>query len=505
MQLPTFVKFCQEPRTPRKLLKSDSSVGSFDGAGSNDTVQKNIKSHKNHIKPKQNQRIIKRGKQKQKTTNLTMFSNNLASLRAKLKSFKMEIKRVDAAIFTLQETHSTSKGKFHFDDFETFETIRKNKEKGGTMIGVHKSLKPKLINEYDETFELLVIEINVANKDIRVISGYGPQEKAAEVIPFYLALEEEIIKAELAGKSVIIEADFNSKLGPEFIPNDPKPISDNGKILAEIIKRQKLTVANGLMKCQGTITRERILTNRTERSAISFVLLSEDLVNKVEYVLIDEKHEHAPTRMNKTKDGVEKKASDHNVIITKFKIPGNRQKTIEKTNMFNLNNKKCQAKFKTATSNTNILSKIFNEENDLEKAVVKFMKRLEKLLFKCFNKIGHKKEKLNEAHEKLYNRWRLIKDKNDVESKAETDEIEAELATEYFDKVQEAARNLDCDEGGMSSGKLWALRKQLCPRTREPPTAMVDSEGNLVTDERENQRNDTSNIYQTTRKQTHEG
>ena len=181
-----------------------------------------------------------------------MFSNNVFSLNSKLKSFKSKIKYVDAALFTLQETHATTKGKYFFEDFETFEAIRKNKEKGGTLIGAHKSLKPKLINEYEETFELLVIEINVANKDIRVISGYGPQEnwKPHKVMPFFLAIEEEIIKAELAGRSVIIEADFNSKLGPDFIPNDPKPISDNGKILAGIIKRQKLTVVNGLVQCQ---------------------------------------------------------------------------------------------------------------------------------------------------------------------------------------------------------------------------------------------------------------
>ena len=81
------------------------------------------------------------------------------------------------------------------------------------MIGVHKSLKPVLINEYSETFELLVVEINAANRDIRVISGYGPQEnwKECDKTPFFEALEEEVIKAELAGKSVIIEADFNSK------------------------------------------------------------------------------------------------------------------------------------------------------------------------------------------------------------------------------------------------------------------------------------------------------
>ena len=43
------------------------------------------------------------------------------------------------------------------------------------------------------------------------------------------SLEAEVIKAELAGKSVVIEMDSNSKLGTNYIPNDPNPMSQNWK------------------------------------------------------------------------------------------------------------------------------------------------------------------------------------------------------------------------------------------------------------------------------------
>ena len=33
----------------------------------------------------------------------------------------------------------------------------------------------------------------------------------------------------------------------------------------------------------------------------------------------------------------------------------------------------------------------------------------------------------------------------------------------------------------MNSGRLWKLRKKLCPRSQDPPTAMLDTLGNLVT------------------------
>ena len=50
-------------------------------------------------------------------------------------------------------------------------------------------------------------------------------------------LMEEIVKAELAGKSILIELDANSKLGNDIIPGDPHSQSENGKLLAGIIRR----------------------------------------------------------------------------------------------------------------------------------------------------------------------------------------------------------------------------------------------------------------------------
>ena len=42
------------------------------------------------------------------------------------------------------------------------------------MIGVHVSLQPVCISEYNDTFEMIVVEIK-ASKEVRVIVGYGPQ------------------------------------------------------------------------------------------------------------------------------------------------------------------------------------------------------------------------------------------------------------------------------------------------------------------------------------------
>ena len=76
------------------------------------------------------------------------------------------------------------------------------------MLGIHKFLEPLLIEEYSDDFELIVAKIKVANKEIRLITGYGPQEYWIAI--FFKALEEEVSKAIMANKSISIELDANS-------------------------------------------------------------------------------------------------------------------------------------------------------------------------------------------------------------------------------------------------------------------------------------------------------
>ena len=106
---------------------------------------------------------------------LNMFSTNANGMKRKVESLINHIKYHNVGIFTLQETRYVKRGNLKVPEFEIFEAIRK-KEGGGTMIGAHNSLKPILIEEYSEDFELLVVEIEIDKTKICVISGYGPQE-----------------------------------------------------------------------------------------------------------------------------------------------------------------------------------------------------------------------------------------------------------------------------------------------------------------------------------------
>ena len=163
---------------------------------------------------------------------------------------------------------------------------------GRNNLYAHKSLSPILIEEYAEEFELLVVEVILGGKSVRVMTGYGPQEnwRLEERTPFFHALEEEIVKAKTSEKAVYIQLDANSKLGPKFIQGDPYEQSDNGKILAGILERNAMYVINGIKeKCVGKFTRQRCTKKRKEASIIDFVIGCEEINDMITKLVVDEK------------------------------------------------------------------------------------------------------------------------------------------------------------------------------------------------------------------------
>ena len=142
------------------------------------------------------------------------------------------------------------------------------------------------------------------------MTGYGPQEtwEEEEKLPFFVALDQEIIKAKTNGKSVFLAFDANSKMGPDYIPKDPHKCSPNGDIMSEIIEKNALIVVNGLeQKSVGVITRERCTEDgNIERSAIDLVIVSEDLEEHVLSLNIEEERKNVLPKITINRQGVVK-------------------------------------------------------------------------------------------------------------------------------------------------------------------------------------------------------
>ena len=170
--------------------------------------------------------------------------------------------------------------------------------------------------------------------------------------------------------------DSNSKLGNEYIPKDPHPMSPNGKILAAIIKRHALVVANGSEHCSGLITRQRNARNRVEQSCIDLLIFSSDLKKHFKSLVIDEQRRHVLTRVKQTKNGPIKKESDHNVLISEFQCKVNEADQKKKAELYNVKILECQKEFKKYTSNTKMLSSVFDSLDDINILVNRFMKKI---------------------------------------------------------------------------------------------------------------------------------
>ena len=230
-------------------------------------------------------------------------------------------------------------------------------------------------------------------------------------MPFFLALEEEILKAEMAGKSIIVQLDANSKLGPDLVPGDRHQQSDNGRLLAQIISRHGLLIGNSLKQCKGLITRKKVTKERIEESTIDFVLLSPDLLKHINTIEVDENREKVLTKLTRTKNGVRKVESDHNPIITKLTINWHEDAKKNRIDLFNLKNNECQEKFKMETSsswNDGALSSIFDQKEDLNILADRFLKKLDKITFKCFRKI-RVTGKRDEEKETLLKTWNSLR------------------------------------------------------------------------------------------------
>ena len=81
----------------------------------------------------------------------------------------------------------------------------------------------------------------------------------------------------------------------------------------------------------------------------------------------------------------------------------------------------------------------------------------------------------------------FLRNKKDLKSGNELKDVENKLAElcakDNYDKIIDEIGKIDAEEGGVNSSHLWKLKKKLSPKCRDPPTAMKDHKGNLITSE----------------------
>lgn len=415
-----------------------------------------------------------------------------------MKSFQNVVDTVKPGCFLVQETKLKRKGALKCEGFQIFELVRKDSEGGGLATGILEEFEPVLIFEGDDETEILVVEIALNNQQIQVINAYGPQETHSleRRLKFYVELEKIIETAKTEDKSIVIEMDANAKLGDEIINLDPHKISENGKILYEIMERQNLVAVNSMELCNGVITRHRDTINGEEKSAIDFVIVCENMLEFVKEMTIDEDEIFKLTNLNSSKSNRKGLVtSDHNTIICKFSIlySSKTKRKMDRREIFNFKNPENQKLFKDETDHGNELSKCFDGPGDILEKSAKWIKVLNKKHQKCFRKIRvTKRKKKTEIETLLDQRIELKKLRKNSKCKIYTNIINTKLqiiednltklsANENAQNIKKQVENLSSLNGGFSTLGVWQVRKKVVPRHTDPPMAKKDPGGNLVT------------------------
>ena len=152
--------------------------------------------------------------------------------------------------------------------------------------------------------------------------------------------------------------------------------------------------------------------------------------------------------------------------------------------MYNLRNLNCQKLFKKHTDNTN-MAKIFESSENLDKCTKKFLNYLDGSIKKCFTK--HRTTiKGNNKLENLFEKRRVIKDKDETGKEELLKSVEQDIANEACDQVYENIKGLNSESGGYNPGHMWRLKSKIIPKPVQVPTAMKDPvSGQLFTDDNE--------------------
>ena len=113
----------------------------------------------------------------------------------------------------------------------------------------------------------------------------------------------------------------------------------------------------------------------------------------------------------------------------------------------------------------------------------RFLKKIDGCIATCLKRRrGGKKEHFSD-HE-LYEKLKL---KTDIESVVELKEVEkkiADIAENNYIKIKDELKKLNPNGEGINTKQLWKLKRKMCPRSENAPSAMFDKNGNLQTSDK---------------------
>ena len=128
-----------------------------------------------------------------------------------------------------------------------------------------------------------------------------------------------------------------------------------------------------------------------------------------------------------------------------------------------------------------MLSSVFDANDDIDKMTARFVKKINGCIAVNFRKVRVNNNKKDKT-EVLYDKLRNLKGKTDFESLNNINKIKEDIANVEAEKYNYIIKELEAiDDGKMNNQNFWKLTKKLFPKSRDPPAAIFDSKGNILT------------------------
>ena len=411
-------------------------------------------------------------------TSLVLYTININGLNSKIDSFTQIITDLSPDVITVCELKTTQVAILRLKMKKLNYEVIFQKLSGMATIAKQK-LKMKNVTTCSHN-NIMSAQITRSNSRIRIINIYGLQESdhAPDRKSFFDELEVEIEHCMLNGESPIITGDFNAKI--ETAQDQINPLTPNGTLLLEIIKKFSLKVMNFEPCCTGKWTRSIVKNDQTERSVLDYVITDENFKTKLSSIHVDEEKVMTPFTISSSKTN-KPTYSDHNAIITKFEW--NREKPdVQKASQ------KAPEKLGWKISGDGL--ELFNEittnpSTPTPQSYADLESFLDSTMNRCFKsrrkKTSNKEYPSNDTNLKLIEAFKPYLKKGRQERHAAMEMIDI-IKKKQLEKVQKSRaervanllNRIQTDNGDFSPDKFWKLKKEITPRNDER-TSIINS------------------------------
>ena len=441
--------------------------------------------------------------------NLLVIGCNVNGIKQKLHSLEFIVQDLSPSVIILQEIKIIRKSTIVLPNYKSFFLI-KSCHSGGLLIAVNNDLKPILIYEGTQDCQVLVVQIETTAFNIRVIAGYGPQETDTTNSRLYRdCIEENINRAKLQNCEILLQEDANGKIarGINTTVSDLQTYdtSDNGSKLISMVRRNNLYIENFSQLCHGgPHTRERVFADgRHEKSTIDYIITSHRLHNLVIDMKIDSELQYPLVNYNSINYGKDRPVySDHFTLLALFNLQTNQPSntSIPRREIYLLRNPQSLKTFNSLTDNNNgNLTNCINQERDLQKATTKWLRLIDNIIRQSFMKVRvTSKPPKNSPNYQLcilQKELQILKDMRKTATDNTSPPIDIEInwlytrLSELIDdtnkkRVEEECAKLE-EGGGFNVLNIWKMKKRLFPDSDDPPMAILDDNGTLITSENE--------------------